>query len=380
MEFIALKAQYRALKNEIDESISKVLEGGDFIQGEYVKTFEKELAEYIGVKHAISCSDGTAALQLIFMAYNLGKDDAVFCPDMTFIASIEPACLLGVTPVFCDINPKTYNISPESLEMQIVAVKEEGKLAPKAVIAVDFLGNPAEYDEIKRITDKYGLLLIEDAAQGIGASYRGKKCGSLGDIAATSFFPSKPLGCYGDGGAVFTNDDEIAERLKSLRVHGKGVDKYHNIQIGINSRLDTIQAGILRVKLKHLEEEISIRQEIAQKYREELSDIYEVPYVSENSISAYAQFSIKPGERLLKKGITRERCMDALKEKGIPSILYYPVPLHLLPVFKAINNYYDSFTNAINYSENHLGIPFSPYISDCEQEMVIRTLKEMGQC
>ena len=379
MEFIALKAQYRALKNEIDESISKVLEGGDFIQGEYVKTFEEELAEYIGVKHVISCSDGTAALQLIFMAYNLGKDDVVFCPDMTFIASIEPACLLGVTPVFCDINPKTYNISPESLERQILAVKEEGKLIPRAVVAVDFLGNPAEFDEIRKITNKYDLLLIEDAAQGIGASYKGKKCGSLGDIAATSFFPSKPLGCYGDGGAVFTNDDEIAEKLKSLRVHGKGIDKYHNIQIGINSRLDTIQAGILRVKLKHLEEEIGIRQDIARKYWEGLSDIYEIPFVSEGSISAYAQFSIKPSERLQKIGITREGCMEALKTKGIPSILYYPVPLHLLPVFASINSYSETFANTIEYSENHLGIPFSPYITHDEQENVIKTLMEIGQ-
>ena len=379
MEFIALKAQYRASKNEIDESISKVLEGGDFIQGEYVKTFEEELAEYIGVKHVISCSDGTAALQLIFMAYNLGKDDVVFCPDMTFIASIEPACLLGVTPVFCDINPKTYNISPESLERQILAVKEEGKLIPRAVVAVDFLGNPAEFDEIRKITNKYDLLLIEDAAQGIGASYKGKKCGSLGDIAATSFFPSKPLGCYGDGGAVFTNDDEIAEKLKSLRVHGKGIDKYHNIQIGINSRLDTIQAGILRVKLKHLEEEIGIRQDIARKYWEGLSDIYEIPFVSEGSISAYAQFSIKPSERLQKIGITREGCMEALKTKGIPSILYYPVPLHLLPVFASINSYSETFANTIEYSENHLGIPFSPYITHDEQENVIKTLMEIGQ-
>ena len=376
MEFIALKAQYKELKDEIDKNIHEVLDNGAFIQGEYVSIFEKQLADYIGVKHVVSCSDGTAALQLIYMANSIGAGDAVFCPDMTFIASIEPACLLGATPVFCDIEPGTYNIDPKSLEKQIKSVIVEGKLVPKAVVAVDFLGNPADFDAIREITDKYNLLLIEDAAQGTGASYKGKKCGSLGDIGATSFFPSKPLGCYGDGGAVYTNDDEMAEKLKSLRVHGRGVDKYHNIAIGINSRLDTLQAAILCAKLKHLPEEMEIRQKVAERYCASLSDIFDMPRITEESVSAFAQFSITLGSTLKEKGITRDECVEYLKKNDIPSIQYYPVPMHMLPVFQNVQNYSETFDNTVYYSRNHFGIPFSPYIALEEQNSVIDVLKK----
>lgn len=370
MEFIDLNAQYKVLKKEIDAEISAVLESSKFILGEKVSRFEKELAAYVGVKHAIGCSDGTAALQLIYMAYNIGLGDAVFCPDMTFIASVEPACLLGATPVFCDIDEKSYNISPESLEMQIRAVIDEGKLVPKAVVAVDFVGNPADFKAIRAIASKYHLLLIEDAAQGIGASYYGQRCGSLGDIAATSFFPSKPLGCYGDGGAVFTNDDGIAEKLRSLRVHGKGVDKYHNTSVGINSRLDEIQAAILLPKLHALSREIELRQQVANYYKEALEDKYIVPYISEQCISSYAQFVLMHRE----KG-KREMILDALKQAGIPSILYYPVPMHKLPVFTGINCYKEKYEVTDSYSEEHFGIPFSPYITREDQDKIIQTLR-----
>lgn len=370
MEFIDLGAQYKILKDEIDMEINSVLQKSHFILGKKVSQFEKELAEYVGVKHVVGCSDGTAALQLIYMAYNIGVGDAVFCPDMTFIASIEPACLLGATPVFCDIDKDSYNISPKSLEMQIQAVLDEGKLVPKAVVAVDFVGNPADYKEIKEIALKYNLLLIEDAAQGIGALYYGQKCGSIGDVAATSFFPSKPLGCYGDGGAVFTNDDEIAEKLRSLRVHGKGVDKYHNIAIGINSRLDEIQAAILMPKLHVLEREMEMRQDVADYYKEALQDEYIVPYISDKCRSSYAQFVL-----MHKKRGRRENILSALKEAGIPSILYYPVPMHELPVFKDVNCYKEKFEITKKYSEEHFAIPFSPYITRADQNKVIQVLR-----
>lgn len=370
MEFIDLKAQYGVLKEEIDQEIRAVLENSRFILGEKVSQLEKELAEYVGVKHTIGCSDGTAALQLIYMAYHIGAGDAVFCPDMTFIASIEPACLLGATPVFCDIDPESYNISPISLEKQIQAVLEEGKLKPKAVVAVDFVGNPADFEKIRAIAVKYDLLLIEDAAQGMGASYGGQKCGSLGDIAATSFFPSKPLGCYGDGGAVFTNDDEIAEKLRSLRVHGKGVDKYHNVAIGINSRLDEIQAAVLLPKLHALTEEIRLRQQTADYYREALQEQYIVPVIAKKSVSSYAQFIL-----MHKEEGKRQKILDALKTAEIPSILYYPVPMHRLPVFESVNCYGEGFEVTERYSKEHFGIPFSPYITRKEQDRIIQILR-----
>lgn len=371
MEFINLQAQYIALKGKIDSGISEVLSDSDYILGEQVERFEHSMGNYVGVKHVIACSDGTAALQLIYMAYGIGKGDAVFCPDMTFIASIEPACLLGATPVFCDIDENTYNISPESLKRQIEAVREEKKLRPRAIVAVDFLGNPADFDELKEIAEENELLLIEDAAQGMGALYKGKKCGSLGDIAATSFFPSKPLGCYGDGGAVFTNDGRMVDVIKSLRVHGRGIDKYHNVRIGINSRLDTIQAAVLLVKLEVLEKEIEQRQTVADYYAEALREKYVIPYVAETNVSAYAQYVIKCREKKM-----REKIVSRLKMAGIPSILYYPVPMHLLPVFQNVNCYGLKYENAVEYSREHFGIPFSPYLTREEQEKVIGTLLE----
>lgn len=369
MEFIDIRAQYHALKTEMDQEISKVLEESRFILGKQVEEFEIRMGEYLGVKHVVGCSDGTAALQLAYMAYGIGRGDAVFCPDMTFIASIEPACLLGATPVFCDIDEKTFNLSPQSLRRQIEAVIAEGKLVPKAIVAVDFVGNPAQYDEIQRIADEFHLILIEDAAQGIGAKYHEKMCGSFGDIATTSFFPSKPLGCYGDGGAVFTQDDEMSKKLKSLRVHGKGVDKYHNVAIGCNSRLDTIQAAVLMVKLNHLEDEIVKRQEIAKTYAEALDKYYITPYIANGCRSAYAQYVIMARE----KGI-RDRILDKLKQKEIPSILYYPVPLHEMPVFEHVNCYGENYENAVEYSREHLGIPFSPYLSEEDQNKIIEVL------
>ncbi len=372
MEFIDLKSQYKYLQKEIDDNIRKVLDGAHFILGTNVDEFERKLAEYVGVKHVISCSDGTAALQLIYMANQIGQGDAVFCPDMTFIASIEPACLLGAAPVFCEIDPDTYNISAESLERQIQKVQKEGKLRPKAIVAVDFLGNPADYDSISKIASKYHLLLIEDAAQSMGASYHGAKCGSFGDIAATSFFPSKPLGCYGDGGAVFTNDDRVDKVIRSLRVHGKGKSKYDNIYIGINSRLDSIQAAVLLPKLNALEEEMLKRQQIAGYYDDKLRAKIRVPFITKNAVSSYAQYVL-----MTESEEQRELLQDTLSKNGIPTIRYYPTPMHELPVFKGVNTYEETYDISEKYAKCSFGIPFSPYISKEEQKQVIEHLLQV---
>lgn len=374
MEFIDLKTQYNTYKDEIDSSVHKCMSNADFIMGKNVEEFEKSLAEYIGVKYSISCGSGTDALQLIYMTLGIGKGDAVFCPDVTFIASIEPACFMGATPVFCDIDSNSFNISPESLEIQINNVIKEGKLKPKAVVAVDFLGNPAEYDRLREITNKYGMILIEDSAQGTGSLYKGIKCGSLGDIGATSFFPSKPLGCYGDGGAVFTNDEETMELLKSFRVHGKGFTKYDNVRIGINSRLDTIQAGILDIKLKYLQGEISKRQVIANRYIEAFKGLIKMQSVSEENISSYAQFVI-----ILNNEKERNELKSFLLEREIPSLIYYPKAMHSLPVFREIKCYDEKYDNSIKYSECNLGLPFSAFLDENDQIRVIEIVKDFLQ-
>lgn len=369
MEFIDLKAQYHALKEEIDENIAGVLEGADFIMGKQVQEFEEKLASYVGAKYAVGCSSGTDALQLIYMAYGIGRGDVVFCPDMTFIASVEPACMLGAEAVFCDIEKDSYNISPDSLERQIKAVLARGEGRPRAVVAVDFIGNPADYDRLREITDKYGLILIEDAAQGMGASYHGRKCGALGDIGATSFFPSKPLGCYGDGGAVFTDSEKMRDLLISLRVHGKGSSKYDNIRIGMNARLDTLQAAVMLPKLKILDEEIRRRQEIAARYDEALQDRFVIPSIARDTVSSYAQYAL-----LAKDREQRDEIRIRLQEASIPTIVYYPNPMHRMKVFGDSFMGGENFENTISYADRTFSVPFSAYLTREDQERVIRVL------
>ncbi len=369
MEFIDLKAQYAALKTEIDENIASVLADTHFILGEKEQEFEEKLASYVGVKHVVGCSDGTAALQLIYMAYGIGHGDAVFCPDMTFVASVEPACMLGAEPIFCDIDPRTYNIAADSLEQQIKAVLAEGRFTPKAIVAVDFIGNPADYDKIRKIADEYHLLLIEDAAQGMGASVQGVKCGALGDIAATSFFPSKPLGCYGDGGAVFTNDDDMDRLLRSIRVHGKGKSKYDNQRIGLNARLDTIQAAIMLPKLKVLDEEIAARQTIAARYDQAFDGKFQTPYIMDGMVSSYAQYAL-----LAKDNKQRDDIIRVLKENGIPSLVYYPVPLHQMKVFEGCFMGEETFAHTIDYAQRTFSLPFSAYLTKEDQERIIEAV------
>ena len=366
MEFIDLKAQYRALRPEIDAGIQRVLDDAHFIGGSEVRELETRLAAYVGRKYCISCANGTEALQLAFMAYGIREGDAVFCPDMTFISSVEPAVMLGATPVFCDIDPETYNLDPADLERQILRVEREGKLRPKFAVAVDFLGNPADFSAISKICREHGLTLIEDAAQGTGASLNGKKCGSYGDIATTSFFPSKPLGCYGDGGAVFTDDDELAGILNSLKVHGKGPKgKYDNIRIGLNSRLDTIQAAVLLAKLNVLEQEITVRQEVAKRYDEAFRGKLQIPAVTPGGISAYAQYCV-----LAKDKRHRQQILDAMKTAAVPSLIYYPNVLHELEAFAPYEGE-SSLPNAKKYAECNFGMPFSPYLTEEDQQRVI---------
>lgn len=373
MQFIDLKAQYQALQSEINQQIQAVLDAGQYIGGAQVKELEQKLAEYVGRKHCISCANGTDALQIAYMVYGIGAGDAVFCPDITFISSTEPSKMFGATSVFCDIQPDTYNLSPVSLEKQIKAVIAEGKLTPKAVVAVDILGNPCDYDAILPICEKYGLVLIEDAAQSFGASYKGKKCCSFGEIATTSFFPAKPLGCYGDGGAIFVDDDETAAIIRSICVHGKGPrGKYDNVRVGMNSRLDTIQAAILLPKFKALAEyEVDNRQVVAKRYNDALKDHFTVPFVQEDCISVYAQYAI-----LAKDTATRDRVVAHLNEKNVPNMIYYPTPQHALPVFENEPGYGEAFNNADDYCARTLSLPMHPYMSEGEQQLVIDAVLE----
>ncbi len=373
MEFIDLKAQYAKLKTEINANIQAVLDSAHFISGPEVKELEEKLAAYVGRKHCITCANGTDALQIACMLYGIGQGDAVFCPDITFISSTEPSKMFGAASVFCDTLPDTYCLCPESLERQIQAVLAEGKLTPKAVVAVDILGNPCDYDAIIPICKKYNLILIEDAAQSFGASYKGKKCCAFGDIATTSFFPAKPLGCYGDGGAVFVDDDALAAQIRSICVHGKGPrGKYDNVRVGMNSRLDTIQAAILLPKLKALADyEVDARQAVANRYNEAFKAHFTVPFVQESCQSVYAQYAI-----LAKDTATRDKVVAHLTEKKIPNMIYYPTPQHALPVFSDEPTYGEQFTNANDYCARTLSLPMHPYMDAETQQQVIDAVLE----
>ena len=373
MQFIDLKAQYRSLKTEIDTNIQAVVDSALFIGGPFVRELEEKLAAFTGRKHCITCANGTDALQIAYMVAGIGSGDAVFCPDMTFISSTEPAKMFGATSVFCDITPDTYCLCPESLERQIQAVRAEGKLTPKAVVAVDILGNPCDYDTIGTICEKYGLFLIEDAAQSFGASYHGKRAGAFGHIATTSFFPAKPLGCYGDGGAIFTDDDHAAELIRSLCVHGKGPGgKYDNIRVGMNSRLDAIQAAVLLPKLKALGDyEIDVRQQVVGRYDRAFAGKLTTPFVAEGCVSAWAQYAL-----LAVDTVQRDRIVAHLNEAGIPNMIYYPTPQHALPVFRDEPHYGETFHNADDYCARTFSLPMHPYLEEAEQRKVIDAVLE----
>lgn len=357
MEFRDLKKQYKLHKTGIDEAIHSVLENTDFIMGKSVKQLEDILAEYVGVKHCITCANGTDALQLALMAWGIQPGDAVFVPDFTFFSSGEVVSALGATPVFVDIEEATYNICPNSLETAIVTVMEESDLLPKVIIAVDLFGQPANYDEIEKIAKKYHLCILEDGAQGFGGSIREKKVCSFGDISTTSFFPAKPLGCYGDGGAIFTDNNEYAEHLRSLRIHGKGTDKYDNVRIGMNSRLDTLQAAILLEKMKFFDEEVFLCNQIAEEYTKRLKDLVKTPVIKPLMKSSWAQYTI-----CLQDTKERNAVINKLKEEGIPSAVYYKKPMHLQQAFQGTKIGGIKYPISERISRGCLSLPMHPYL------------------
>lgn len=373
MQFIDLKAQYQALKPKIDANIQAVLDSAQFIGGPFVKELEDKLAAFVGRKYCISCGNGTDALQAAYMALGVGPGDAVFCPDCTFIASVEPAYMLGATPVFCDVSMDSYNLDPAALERQIQAVLAEGKLTPRVVVAVDFLGNPCDYDAISAICESYGLTLLEDAAQSMGASYKGRMCCSFGAISTTSFFPAKTLGCYGDGGAIFTDDDGLADLLRSICVHGKGPGgKYDNIRVGINSRLDHLQAAILLPKLDALASyEVRNRETIAQRYNSAFAGKFVLPPVPAEGQHSWYQYTL-----LAADAVQRDRIGAHLKANGIPSMVYYPTPQHALPVFRNLEQYGEAFPNATDYCARTFSLPMHPYLGQEEQQAIIDAVLE----
>ena len=367
MQFRDLKTQYQHLKPEIDAAIAEVLENANFISGRQVGELEEELARYVGVKHCITCGNGTDALSMMMMAWNIGKGDAVFVPDFTFFASGEVVSFEGATPVFYDVCMDTFNADVTSLENAIINVLNEGKLTPRAIIAVDLFGLPANYIKLEEIAKKYKLLLLEDGAQGFGGKIGERKVGSFGDAATTSFFPAKPLGCYGDGGAIFKNDDNIAELLKSIRVHGKGSFKYDNVRIGWNSRLDTLQAAILKVKFRAFREyELEEVNRVADTYRKELMGVVKIPVVREGFYSSWAQYTLQ-----LSSKNERDQVQEALKEKGIPTMVYYPKPMHQQVAFSG-NKMYVECPNTEKLCDTVLSLPIHPYLSHSDiQEIAV---------
>jgi UDP-2-acetamido-2-deoxy-ribo-hexuluronate aminotransferase len=376
MQFIDLAAQQQRIKEKIDNRIQTVLKHGKYIMGPEVKELESQLSKYVNVKHSISCASGTDALLLALLAFGVGKGDAIFTTPFTFIATAEVISLLGGTPVYVDIDPKTYNIDPEKLDKAIKKA-ESMDLTAKGIIPVDLFGLPADYESINAIATKNSLFVIGDAAQSFGAEFQGKKACSLSNISCTSFFPAKPLGCYGDGGMCFTNDDNLAEIMKSLRVHGKGTHKYDNARIGINGRLDTLQAAILLSKFEVFPEELELRQQASEKYSSLISgknvQQLTIPFVPDNYRSAWAQYSL-----LAKDEQHRSNLQEKLKKEEIPTAIYYPKPLHLQTAFKYLSYNEGDFPVSEDCSKRIFSLPMHPYLNKKDQERIVEVLNNIS--
>jgi UDP-2-acetamido-2-deoxy-ribo-hexuluronate aminotransferase len=369
MDFIDLKTQQKAILPAITERIQRVLAHGQYILGPEVQELEDRLAACVGVKHVVTCSSGTDALLMPLMALGVGPGDAIFTTPFTFIATAEVIQLLGATPVFVDIDHRTFNIDPAALEQAITGLGNNpatASLRPKGIIPVDLFGQPADYDVINSVARRYDLFVLEDAAQSFGATYKGKKTCSLADVAATSFFPAKPLGGYGDGGAIFTDDDGLAEVLRSIRNHGQGKDRYENIRIGLNARLDTLQAAILLAKLDIFDQEVEARQKVAGRYSQGLQEVVEVPLIGPSCTSVWAQYSVLSGERTV--------LQDRLKTAGIPSAIYYPLPLHLQGAFSHLGYQPGEFPISENVSRRIFSLPMHPYLELDQQDIITQAL------
>lgn len=378
MEFRDLKRQYQELREQMDSAVLSVMDKGQYIGGSPVIEFEKDMADYVGVKHAISCANGTDALMMALMVLGVGEGDAVFVPDFTFFATAEAPAFLGATPILVDVDEETFNLDPAALQAAIDAVKTEGSLKPSCIIPVDLFGLPADYEAIESIAKAEGLYVLEDAAQGFGGELNGRRACAFGDIAITSFFPAKPLGCYGDGGMLFTNNDQYAELLDSLKVHGKGSFKYDNVRIGVNSRLDTLQAAILSVKFDAFKNyELAATQEVAKRYDQLLTDAKitedaSIPLIPVGYLSSWAQYTLKFTSNEL-----RDKVQEDLKGKGIPTMVYYPTPLHRQPALAPyLAHTQGSLDRTIRLTETVLSLPFHPYMTEEEQEEVVAALSE----
>ena len=376
MEFRDLKKQYQVLKTDIDSKVQAACANAQFIGGAPVNELEKALSEYVGVKHCITCANGTDALSLAAMAWGIGEGDAVFVPDFTYFASGEIVAFEGATPIFVDVCRDTYNLDPEKLEKAIIKAKNEGKYKLRAVIAVDLFGQPAEFDRIRAICDKYDLLLLEDGAQGFGGRIGDKIACSFGDISTTSFFPAKPLGCYGDGGAVFTDNDEWAELIRSYAVHGKGSSKYDNVRVGVNSRLDTIQACVLDVKFSAFRKyELEDVNKAAAKYSElftaagAMDKGLVLPAVKQGYYSSWAQYTVQ-----LPQGADREKIQSEMKALGIPTMIYYIKPMHCQGAFEGTDSAVAECEVTDKICESVLSLPLDPYKSDEDIKKVVDAL------
>jgi dTDP-4-amino-4,6-dideoxygalactose transaminase len=367
--FIDVAAQRRRLGRAIDDAVARVLTHCQFVQGPEVAAFEGELARFCGARHAIGCASGTDALLLVLMAWGIGRGDAVICPSFTYHATAEMVALLGATPIIADVHVDTFNLDPASCERGVATAKRLG-LKPRAIIPVDLFGLPADHDAINAVAAAHGLLVLDDAAQAFGASYRGRKLGTLTTAATTSFFPAKPLGCYGDGGAVFTDDDTLAARVKSLRLHGEGVDRSEAVRIGITGRLDTIQAAVLIEKLKIFPEEIAARDKVAARYSEALADIAAVPRTGNESTSVWAQYTIrlKPGQR--------DALAPALKAQGIPTAIYYIKPLHRQPAYRDFPVADGGVPVSEQLSKEVISLPMHAYLEPQVQDRIIAAVRQ----
>jgi dTDP-4-amino-4,6-dideoxygalactose transaminase len=367
--FIDVAAQRRRLGPAVDEAVARVLAHCQFINGPEVAALEAALAAYSGAKHVVTCASGTDALIMVLMAKNVGPGDAVLCPSFTFCATGEPVALLGATPVFVDVDETTFNIDAASIKRGIATAKRLG-LKPRGVIPVDLFGQSADYDAIVAVADAEGMFVLDDAAQAFGTAYKGRRLGGFGIITTTSFFPAKPLGCYGDGGAIFTDDDEFAETLRSIRVHGQGSDKYDNVRLGITGRLDTIQAAVLIEKLKIFDEEIAARNKVAERYAQGLGNVVTVPHLASVSTSVWAQYTIR-----LPAGTDRDAFAASLKAQGVPTAIYYPKSMHQQTAYRDFPVADGGLAICERLSADVISLPMHAYLDEASQDRIIQAVR-----